>query len=152
MHETVELVMKSYMPKQLEIGMWFILKIGQDTSKEYIEVWSLEKIPSDMEKFIVENGAPVEPSVVYDEQSIAEPHEIGWWDDGPEYDDLRDFTLQDVNYILRQFDGQLDVEIDDWYYSHDQISPVLYEGKVVVTVPGMYDEDYEEEQTPNENE
>jgi hypothetical protein len=151
MHETVELVMKSYMPKQLELGMWFILKIGQDTSKEYIEVWSLDKIPSDMEKFIVENGAPVEPYLVYDEQIIAEPHEIGWWDDGPEYDDLRDFDLQDVNYILRQFDGQLDVEIDDWYYSHDQISPVLYEGKVVVTVPGMYDEDYEEE-NPNENE
>ena len=45
MHHPVELVLKSYMPKQLEIGMWFITKINPGTRKEYSEIWALDKMP-----------------------------------------------------------------------------------------------------------
>jgi len=142
-HQTVELVLKSYMPKQLEIGMWFIIKINPGTRKEYTEIWALDKIPQEsMEEFIVKNGAPVEPYLIYDEQVIAEPHEIGWWDEGEHTDELRDIELKDVNFILEEWDGEVDVEIDEWDYAHeDAINPILYAGKVTMSIPGEYTEE-----------
>ena len=147
MHFTVELVLKSYMPKQLEPGMWFITKLNPGTRKEYSEVWALDKFPLEpMEEFIAKNGAPVEPYLIYDEQVVAEPHEIGWWDDGPDFDELRDVELKDINFLLEEFDGYVDVEIDEWDFAHEEeVNPILYADKVTITVPGMYDEDEEDE-------
>ena len=147
MYQTVELVLKSYMPKQLEIGMWFITKINPNTRKEYSEVWALDKLPQDtVEEFVTKHGAPVEPYLIYDEQVIAEPHEIGWWDEGDHIDELRDIELQDINYILDEWDGYVDVEVDEWDYAHEEeINPVLYADKVTLTVPGMYDEEEDDD-------
>ena len=147
MHQTVELVLKSYMPKQLEIGMWFITKINPGTRKEYTEVWALDKFPREtLEEFIVIHGAPVEPYLIYDEQVLAEPHEIGWWDEGDHIDELRDVELSDVNFLLTEWDGYVDVEIDEWDYAHEEeINPILYAGKITMTIPGMYDEEDEDE-------
>ena len=148
MYYTVELVLKSYMPKQLEIGMWFITKINPGTRKEYSEIWALDKLPFEtLEEFVTKNGAPVEPYLIYDEQVIAEPHEIGWWDEGEHIDELRDIELQDVNYILDEWDGYVDVEIDEWDFAHEEeINPILYADKVTMCIPGMYDEDYDEDE------
>lgn len=147
MHQTVELVLKSYMPRYLEIGMWFITKINPGTRKEYTEVWALDKLPLDtLEEFIVKHGAPVEPYLIYDEQILAEPHEIGWWDDGPDNDELRDIELKDINFLLDEYDGFVDVEIDEWDYAHEEeINPILYMDKITMTIPGMYDDEEEEE-------
>lgn len=143
MFYTVELVFKSYMPKQLEIGMWFINKINPGTRKEYSEIWALDKIPQQsLEEFIVQHGAPVEPYLIYDEQVIAEPHEIGWWDEGDDVDELRDIELKDINMLLDEFDGEVDVHVDDWDYAHeDELNPIIYEGKVTMCLPGLYDEE-----------
>lgn len=147
MYQTVELVLKSYMPKQLELGMWFITKINPGTLKEYSEVWALNTHPREtLEEFIVKNGAPVEPYLIYDEQVVAEPHEIGWWDEGEHSDELRDIELPDINFILDEFDGYVDVEIDEWDFDHEEvINPVLYAHKVTVCLPGMYDEEEEDD-------
>jgi len=95
-----------------------------------------------IEEFVTKHGAPVEPYLIYDEQVLAEPHEIGWWDDGPESDELRDLELKDVNYILEEWDGYVDVQIDDWDLEEEElINPIIYAGKVTLTIPGMYDEE-----------
>ena len=121
MHQTVELVLKSYMPKHLEIGMWFITKINPGTLKEYTEIWTLNAHPHEtLEEFIVKNGAPVEPYLIYDEQVIAEPHEIGWWDEGEHVDELRDIELSDINFILTEWDGYVDIEIDEHDYYNEE--------------------------------
>ena len=137
MYFPVELVLKSYMPKQLEPGMWFITKLNQGTHKEYVEIWALDKYPIEsMEDFIVKNGAPVEPYLIYDEQVIAEPHEIGWWDEGDQTDELRDITLKDINYILSEWDGAVYIEIDDDdYEEEDEINPIMYADKVTLALP-----------------
>ncbi|NBW33722.1 MAG: hypothetical protein EBR30_01555 [Cytophagia bacterium] len=143
MFYTVELVFKSYMPKQLEIGMWFINKINPGTRKEYSEIWALDKIPQQsLEEFIVQHGAPVEPYLIYNEQVLAEPHEIGWWDEGDDVDELRDIELKDINMLLDEFDGEVDLHVDDWDYAHeDELNPIIYEGKVTMCMPGLYDEE-----------
>jgi hypothetical protein len=147
MFVSVELVLKSYMPKQLEPGMWFITKLNQGTIKEYIEIWALDKVPFEpIEEFVTKHGAPVEPYLIYDEQVVAEPHEIGWWDDGPESDELRDIELKDVNYILDEWNGYIDVQIDEWDFAHEEeINPIIYADKVTLTIPGMYDDEEEDD-------
>jgi len=142
MYFTVELVLKSYMPKQLELGMWFITKLHQGTIKEYSEIWALDKLPFEStEEFIIKHGAPVEPYLIYDEQVLAEPHEIGWWDEGPEDDELRDIELKDVNLIINEWEGYIDVEIDEYDYAHEEeINPILYANKVTLCTPGLYDD------------
>jgi len=145
MHFTVELVLKSYMPKHLEPGMWFITKLNPGTRKEYSEIWALDKFPLEpLEEFIAKNGAPVEPYLIYDEQVLAEPHEIGWWDDGPQYDELRDIELKDVNFIINEWDGYVEIEIDEWDFAHeDEVNPIMYAGKVTLTLPDIYEEEEE---------
>ena len=147
MHHIAELVLKSYMPKQLEIGMWFITKINPGTLKEYTEIWALNTHPREtLEEFIVKNGAPVEPYLIYDEQVVAEPHEIGWWDEGDHVDELRDIELADINFILSEWDGFVDVEIDEWDFAHEEeINPIMYANKVTMTIVGMYDNDEEDD-------
>jgi hypothetical protein len=141
MYQMAELVLKSYMPKQLEIGMWFITKINPGTLKEYTEIWALNTHPREtLEEFIVKNGAPVEPYLIYDEQVVAEPHEIGWWDEGNHVDELRDIELADINFILSEWDGFVDVEIDENDYDNEEeINPIMYANKVTMTLVGMYD-------------
>lgn len=153
MYFTVELVLKSYMPKQLEGGMWFITKLHQDTPKEYVEIWALDKVPSEpIEEFITKNGAPVEPYLIYDEQIVAEPHNIGWWDEGEDSEDLRDIELTDVNLIINEWNGHVDIEIDEQDYAlEDVLSPILYDDKVTMCEPFTYDEEDDEEEEDNNN-
>lgn len=147
MYYSVELVLKSYMPKQLEIGMWFITKINPGTRKEYSEIWALDKYPREtLEEFVTLHGAPVEPYLIYDEQVIAEPHEIGWWDEGEHSDELRDIELRDINLIINEWDGYVDVEIDEWDYAHEEeLNPIMYNDKVTLCAPFTYEDDDEEE-------
>ena len=150
---TVELVFKSHMPRALEPGLLFITKINPGTRKEYSEIWALDKHPAEsLEEFIVKHGAPVEPYLMYDEQALAEPEEIGWWDVGDTSDELRDITLKDINFLLENYDGYVDVEIDDdLFYNEDEISPVLYMNKVLLCVPGLYDDEDEEEEEEDDD-
>lgn len=147
MHYTVEFVLKSYMPKQLEPGMWFIKKMNQGTVKEESEIWAIDKVPQEsLESFVTQHGAPVEPYLVYNEQPIAQPHEIGWWDEGDATDELRDIELKDINLIINENDGFVDVEIDEWDFVHeDEVNPIIYANKVVMSKVGTFEDEEEEE-------
>ncbi len=139
-HYEAELALRSYMPKRLEIGMLFA-----DVTEEGTTLWELDKIPRDEEAFMVENGAPMEVYIVDNDDSvIAEPHEIGWFDEGDDTDELRDITLDDINYILNEFDGWIEIEIiEDFFDEDEQVIPNMYEQKVVVRL--LTDEETEEE-------
>lgn len=123
-----ELVLKSYMPKQLEIGMLFV-----DASEEGIKLFELDKIPRDEEKFIIENGAPMELYIVDEDDVIVEPHEIGWIDEGDDVDELRPITLEDINYIFSEYNGWIELEIvGEFFDEEEMVIPNMYEQKVVI--------------------
>jgi hypothetical protein len=130
-----KIVMKSYMPKELELGMMFM---GADS------VYALHKIPNDMEKYIALHGAPVEPYIIAEMQNpddqpivLATPDQLAWWDEGEFTDELRDMTIVDLNSVLSDWDGYIEIETEE-----DDI-PTLYEGKVTISV--CFEEDAEED-------
>lgn len=141
MHIYGEIILKSYLPKQLELGMLFINKLHQNTNKETIEVWELDKLPLEsVEDFITKHGAPVQLYIIDDEMKIiAAPEQIGWWDEGEHTDEYRDITLKDINFIFNEYDGVVNVLIED-----DEI--VYYHNKVVICTIDTYEEEEEEEE------
>jgi hypothetical protein len=107
----------------------------------YVELWELEEIPEDMDAFMALNGAPVELVLIDDDGSVIATHdEIGWWDEGDDTDELRDVTLDDINYILRELDGYVDIEYDE---IDDDF--VVYQDKIVLSIVPEDDlEDWDE--------
>lgn len=158
MFALAELVLKSYKPVKLEIGMWFIQKFQTGTRWEHSEVFELDTVPKNEQEFLDKNGYPVEPYIIgADEEILAEPDEIGWWDEGEHTDEYRDITLKDINMIINEFDGQIAIEVDymgydpdidaegnEVVYPEDIQVPVTYEDKVVLSVPEdeWYEDDY----------
>jgi hypothetical protein len=125
-----EIVLRSYLPPELEVGMLFANKISVGVIEPYIELFELEEIPEDPDAFMAKNGAPVDLGIIdSDGRPVAIDHEIGWWDDGDDTDEYREVTLDDINYLLREFEGYVDVEYDE---NEDDF--VLIEGKVVLSL------------------
>jgi hypothetical protein len=136
-----KLVFKSYMPSELEEGMWFISKqkdVVLGNVHEYLRVHQLQKVPQDMESYILANGAPVDPYIIQPmknaddvEEILAFPSEIGWWDAGAESDDIEDLSLAVLNnniYGENGEDGMIALYVDDYVRK-----PILIEGKVVIS-------------------
>ena len=154
MFALAELVLKSYKPTQLAVGMWFIQKFQTGTRWEHSEVFELDTVPKNEQEFLDKNGYPVEPYIIGEnEQILAEPDEIGWWDEGDHTDEYRDITLKDINVIINEFDGHVAIEVDymgydpdidaegnEIVYPEDIQVPVTYEDKVVLSVPDYEDE------------
>lgn len=135
-----ELVMKSYMPKRLEKGMLFVKATPDETS-----LFELDHIPFDEEKWLVENGAPVELYIIDGDDVIAEPHEIGWFDESEDSDELREVTLNDINLILNEYDGWLEIQIvEETFEEEEMIVPIMYEQKVVINLITEEEEDEED--------
>lgn len=111
MYYPVELVMANYKPLRLEAGMLFLTKIHQGTIKELVEIWALNVVHTHRDEFFQEHGYPIKLLIVDDRGDIiAEDKEIGWWDDGPEIKELRDITLKDINIILNDYGGFLELD------------------------------------------
>jgi hypothetical protein len=124
-----EISLSSYLPSELEVGMLFINRISVGVIEPYIELFELEEVPEDPDAFMAKHGAPVELLIIdEDDELLASHDEIGWWDEGEDSDEYREVTLDDINYILRELDGYIDIEIEEDY------GPVIYDGKVVLTV------------------
>lgn len=125
-----EISLSSYLPDELEEGMLFINRISVGVIEPYIELFELEEIPEDPEAFMVKHGAPIDLLIIDDEGRIIASHDqIGWWDEGEDTDELRDITLDDINYILRELDGYVDIEYDE---IEDDF--VMYEDKIVLSI------------------
>ena len=133
-----EISLSSYLPSELEEGMLFINRISVGVIEPYIELFELEELPGDNDEFMSKNGAPVKLVIIDDEGGILATHdEIGWWDDGDDSDEYRDVTLDDINYLLRELDGYVDIEVDEY-------GVVLIEDRVVLTLaPEEDDEDWD---------
>jgi hypothetical protein len=133
MYFQAQIVFKSYVPDGLKKGMWFIRTFNEE--KEIFELDQVFRSPEEEEKFITFNGYPVKPFIVeeYMDGSIpailATPDEIGWFDEGDDTDELRDVTLNDLNYIINYEGGFVLIDVDG-----DTGEPTLAEGKVIITV------------------
>ena len=136
-----EFAIESYLPDELEVGMLFTNRISVGVIDPYIELFELEEIPEDPDAFMAKNGAPVKIIIVDDEANVIATHdEIGWWDDGDDTDEYREVTLDDINYLFRELEGYVDIEIGGY-------GVFLVEGKVVLTLIG---EDYYDYADPDE--
>lgn len=134
-----EISLSSYLPKELEEGMLFINRISVGVIEPYIELFELEEIPEDMDEFMSKNGAPVELVIIDDEGGILASHdEIGWWDEGNDSDEYRNITLDDINYLLRELDGYVDIEVDEY-------GVILMEDKVVLSLAPEEEDELEED-------
>ena len=126
-----EIVLKSYLPPELEVGMLFTNRISVGVIEPYIELFELEEIPEDQDAFMAKHGVPVELAIIDDDGDLLASHdELGWWDDGEHTDELRDITLDDINYILRELDGYVDIQIEDG----EDFFVVFIEDKVVLSI------------------
>ena len=157
-----KLVFKSYMPKQLEIGMWF-KKDHSDVVYgkiyNYITIYELKELPPDMDEYISINGAPVQPYIIQPMNNPDDPEEIlvipkfiGWWeyDDGYDDDDgnwtenivLEDLSPKFINEWIygenADNDGLIALEVDD-----ETREAKLYEdtNKVIIKQPDYVDEE-----------
>lgn len=141
---TGRLIFKSYMPKRLEKGMYFLVR----QHKEMV-IFQMNVVPLDMEAYVQLNGYPVEPYIIHqgnpnldEDYIIAYPHQIGWWDEGEHSDELYDITAKEINQILDN-DCWVDVEVEeeDDLYGHP--IPVFIQDKVILNhhVPEEYDDE-----------
>jgi hypothetical protein len=134
-----EIALKSYLPPELEVGMLFINRISVGVIEPFIELFELEELPENPDVFMSRHGVPVELAIVDESGNLLASHdEIGWWDEGEDTDELRDITLDDINYLLREFDGYIDIDGDE-----DE-GVTLIEDKVVLSlVPEDNDDDWD---------
>ena len=134
-----EISLSSYLPDELQEGMLFINRISVGVVEPYIELFELEEVPEDADAFMTKHGVPVQLVIIDDEGGLLASHdEIGWWDDGDDSDEYRDVTLDDINYLLRELDGYVDIEVDEYGVIH-------IEDRVILTLaPEEDDEDWDE--------
>jgi hypothetical protein len=145
MYFQAQIVFKSYVPDGLKKGMWFIRTILEE--KELFELDQTFLSPKEEEEFIAFNGYPVKPFIVeeYVDGSVpailATPDEIGWFDEGEDTDELRDVTIDDLNYIINYEQGFILIDVDG-----ETGEPTLREGKVIITIDfsDAYPEDYDD--------
>lgn len=149
MFTQAKLILQSYKPLKLEKGMWFL-----GMQHKEVVVYEMNYIPYNMEEYVSLNGYPVEPYIylegnpnVPDETSLmAEPHQIGWFDEDEESDEMHDITLKEINNILEN-GGYCELEVehenldDDEADDYIRVVPTLLEGKVTIRYEDPYDDE-----------
>lgn len=121
------LVLQSYIPAELEIGMMF-LHIDEDG----YHVNDLVKMPEDVEQFYKDNGHPVNPYVIDDNgYIIATPLQIAWWDDGGP-DDLIEMGSSIIEDIMNDYCGIVSIDDIDG-------EPFYYLNKIILSNPHQHD-------------
>lgn len=160
-----KLVFEHYIPEQTTKGMMFKQRIKDviyGKVYEYDRVFEMNSLPSltpeDFDSFIQMHGYPVKPVIMSitanpDDKAdvLANNEQIGWWDDGPGVDELRDIELKDINAVLSDYDGELDIEVVDEAIEDGLAIPIIYMDKVTIRLP--WDEDdylYEQDDYPEE--
>jgi len=144
-----ELVFRHYNPKKLEEGMLFMNELNPgNEAKEQVEVWALkaesihDQVSYDM--MVFECGFPVQPWLITDDGRIAAiPDEIGWFDPGKRSEELIPFTITEMNFIMQEFDGLLEIFVNEDELERGIVDPV-YEDNFVILRFLTDDEDAEE--------
>ena len=167
---TAKLVFENYVPDELLKGMWFKQRVKDviyGKVYEYDKIFELTHIP-EYESYVAVNGYPVKPMVMTitanpDDNAIllAHPEQIGWWDEDPSFDEMRDIELKDINMILCDYDGEIEIEVDihEDELGEEIVSSVIYMDKVTLSVPGLHteydyymNEDFDEDTPPDDYE
>jgi len=138
MFVAVELHFRHYDPEELRAGMLFMnhLYPGNE-GREHIEIFELtqESIHEQVtpELMFMENGFPVYPYLLDLEGAVvATPEEIGLFDPGDISDNLIDFGVKEMNFIMQEFDGLLEVFVDEDKYEEGVTLPILDDGQVIM--------------------
>lgn len=157
-----KLVFEHYIPSKLEKDMMFkqrIKTVIYGRVYEHDRIFQMNSIgilsPEDFDSFIQMHGYPVKPRIMSitanpDEPAVtlATAEQIGWWDEDPSSDEMRDIELKDFNMVLEDYDGEIEIEIDDSYITSleddELIVPILYMDKVTLSYPGAHDEEYDD--------
>ena len=126
-------------PSKIEVGMLFLNHFNPGhPDKEHVQVWKITEdyFHDDIsdEIIIQENGFPVRPFII-GENIIVTPEEIGTFiifNDDDDIEDYTEFSIPEMNFVLREFDGWCEVLIDeDSYYNllveliYDEIDKVI---------------------------
>jgi hypothetical protein len=138
-----------YQPEDLLAGMWFMNSLYPGTDREFVELWLLEEdiIEEEYDNFIAKNGFPVEPMVTLEmgnpdeaDLIVAYPPEIGWihQDD----DSIREFDIDDANWIIQNNGGVVHILIDEEAYDQDGTIYTITEDQEVIM---KYQFDYEDD-------
>lgn len=143
---TGKLVFKSYKPLKLERGMYFLIR-----GKSEMTIMQLDYNPMNDDDYIGEYGYPVEPFIIQpgnpniadDGFVIAHPHRIGWFDEGEHSDELYSITTKEINNIIDNYDGWVDVEIEEEFNSSGKPIPIKMEGLYVLSYADETDDNEE---------
>jgi hypothetical protein len=119
--------------------MWFMNSLYPGTDREFVELWLLEEdiIEEEYDNFIAKNGFPVEPMVTLEmgnpdeaDLIVAYPPEIGWihQDD----DSIREFDIDDANWIIQNNGGVVHILIDEEAYDQDGTIYTITEDQEVI--------------------
>jgi hypothetical protein len=124
---------RNYDPPQIEKGMFFL--IGNE--EEGFQITELQHDVEDKEAFVKEAGYPVLPYIVETINNnsvnvLATPEQIGWIDEGWEYDKIFEVDLQVLNFIIGYHLGNILIEINE-----NTGEPTLFDNKITL----RYDED-----------
>ena len=142
-----------YQPEDLLAGMWFMNSLYPGTDREFVELWLLEEdiIEEEYDNFIAKNGFPVEPMVTLEmgnpdeaDLIVAYPPEIGWihQDD----DSIREFDIDDANWIIQNNGGVVHVLIDEQAYDQDGTIYTITEDQEVIMKYRFTDDLYDDDQ------
>jgi hypothetical protein len=142
-----------YQPEDLLAGMWFMNSLYPGTDREFVELWLLEEdiIEEEYDNFVAKNGFPVEPMVTLEmgnpdeaDLIVAYPPEIGWihQDD----DSIREFDIDDANWIIQNNGGVVHVLIDEQAYDQDGTIYTITEDQEVIMKYRFTDDLYGDDQ------
>lgn len=135
MYILAKLVFLNYIPEKFERNMRFRSPGG--------EIFGFIYTTLSLEELIERHGYPVKPYIMPisanpDDpvEPLVLPEQIGWWDEGPQSDELRDVTNADLTEVMLEEDGylQLEVRIGETEDGIEFITPVLYEGKATIGI------------------
>lgn len=152
-----KLIFQHYIPSSLEKGMLFFHDDG-------CSLYEFSTAFEPDEEYIQKHGYPVKPYIVHmgnpnipkDTYILASPDQIGWWDEGDDSDELSDVTLSQLNSVLKEDDGWLlieceDFELDDEESMYPVLKPVIFMDKITIRKYEKIFEEYQEEEEHIEN-
>jgi hypothetical protein len=146
MYKLAKLLLRSYQPEQIEVGMMFAMSVTIN-DYSYLHVHKLDKLPRDINRYLTENGYPVKPYIMAlennnpdaPERILAYPDQIRWINYGHE---LYPFEIEDINYIMMNDEGCIGIWMEDGDVIIDDT-----DGTVEITfISNMYNDEEDDEQ------
>jgi hypothetical protein len=136
MYIQAKLVFQHYVPEDYSNLLFLSMR-----KNDVPFIYSLENL-RDAEKYIEINGYPVKPWIIEEgnpnlsnsDRILANPDQIGWFDEGEHCDELCDIEIKHINNILEHDNGYIFIEVDE----DDDV--VLFQDKVVLTYSEPDDE------------